>query len=49
MLATHELGDADLIVTLLTEQHGQIRGVARSARSSRKRFGGLRKVLQASL
>ncbi len=41
MLATHELGDADLIVTLLTEQHGQIRGVARSARSSRKRFGGV--------
>ncbi len=41
MLATHELGDADLIVTLLTEQHGQIRGVARSARNSRKRFGGV--------
>ncbi len=41
MLATHELGEADLIVTLLTEQHGQIRGVARSARSSRKRFGGV--------
>ena len=41
MLRTRELGDADLIVSLLTRHSGQVRGVARSARSSRKRFGGV--------
>jgi len=40
VLATHPLGDADLIVTLLSRQNGQIRAVARSARNSRRRFGG---------
>jgi DNA repair protein RecO (recombination protein O) len=32
--------DADRIVTLLTERHGKIAALARSARKSRKRFGG---------
>ena len=41
VLRTHPLGDADLIVALLTEQHGLVRGVARSARRSRRRFGGV--------
>ncbi len=41
MLETQALGEADLIVTLLSERHGRIRGVARSARSSRRRFGGV--------
>ncbi len=40
VLGTHELGDADLIVTLLAEQAGRVRGVAPSARKSRRRFGG---------
>lgn len=40
VLKTHELGEADLIVTLLTENHGSVRGVARAARKSRRRFGG---------
>jgi DNA repair protein RecO (recombination protein O) len=40
VLRTRALGDADLIVSLLAEQHGQIRGVARAARRSRRRFGG---------
>src|SRR3990172_5379475 len=40
VLGTHELGEADLIVTLLAEQAGRVRGVARSARKSRRRFGG---------
>ena len=40
MLGTSELGEADLIVTLLAEQHGRVRGVAASARKSRRRFGG---------
>jgi DNA repair protein RecO (recombination protein O) len=40
VLRTHELGDADLIVTLLAREHGKVRAVARSARSSRRRFGG---------
>jgi DNA repair protein RecO (recombination protein O) len=41
VLRTQPLGDADLIVTLLARTHGHVRGVARSARRSRKRFGGL--------
>ena len=40
VLRTRALGDADLIVSLLARQHGQVRGVARSARRSRRRFGG---------
>lgn len=40
MLGIHELGEADLIVTLLAEGAGRVRGVAASARRSRRRFGG---------
>ena len=40
MLGTTKLGEADLIVTLLAEHHGRVRGVAASARKSRRRFGG---------
>ncbi len=40
MLGTHQLGETDLIVTLLTARTGTVRGVARAARRSRKRFGG---------
>jgi len=40
VLKTQELGEADLIVTLLSENSGSVRGVARSARKSRRRFGG---------
>jgi DNA repair protein RecO (recombination protein O) len=41
VLRTQALGEADLIVSLLTRQHGKVRGVARSARRSRRRFGGM--------
>jgi DNA repair protein RecO (recombination protein O) len=34
------MGEADLIVTLVAESAGLVRGVAPSARRSRKRFGG---------
>ncbi len=40
VLGTMPLGDSDLVVTLLSEHSGRIRGVARSARRSRVRFGG---------
>jgi DNA repair protein RecO (recombination protein O) len=40
VLRTQELGEADLIVSLLTERHGKVRGVAPHARKSRRRFGG---------
>ena len=40
VLGTSELGEADLIVTLLAEHHGRVRGVGASARKSRRRFGG---------
>jgi DNA repair protein RecO (recombination protein O) len=39
-LGTSELGEADLIVTLLCQEQGRVRGVAPSARKSRRRFGG---------
>lgn len=41
MLRTQELGEADLIVRLFTRDAGVVHGVARSARKSRKRFGGV--------
>ncbi len=40
VLGTNELGEADLIVTLLAEHYGRVRGVGASARKSRRRFGG---------
>lgn len=40
VLGTHQLGEADLIVTLLAARVGRVRGVARGARRSRKRFAG---------
>ncbi len=40
VLGTSELGEADLIVTLLAEHYGRVRGVGASARKSRRRFGG---------
>ena len=40
VLRTQELGENDLIVSLFTRGHGKIRGVARAARKSRRRFGG---------
>ncbi len=40
LLNKHRLGEADLILVFLAENTGLIRGVARSALKSRKRFGG---------
>src|SRR5262245_47823182 len=40
VLGTHDLGDNDVIVTLVAERAGRVRGVALSAKRSRRRFGG---------
>src|SRR5438034_305915 len=40
VLRTRPIGEADLIVSFLTETDGKIEGAARSARKSRRRFGG---------
>jgi DNA repair protein RecO (recombination protein O) len=40
VLRTHKLGEADRIVTLLTEQHGKVRAVAKGIRKTKSRFGG---------
>src|SRR5437867_12762207 len=40
VLKTRPVGDADLIVTFLTEAEGKIEGAAKAARKSRRRFGG---------
>lgn len=39
MLRTHDLGEADRIITFLTKHHGQIRGVAKGIRRTKSRFG----------
>jgi DNA repair protein RecO (recombination protein O) len=40
VLRTYPLREADLLVTLFTRFEGKIRGVARSAKKSKRRFGG---------
>ena len=40
VLRTYPLREADLLVTLFTRLEGKVRGVARSALKSRRRFGG---------
>ena len=39
VLRTHQLGEADRIITLLSRQHGKIRAVARGVRRSSSKFG----------
>src|SRR5690242_12198093 len=40
VLRTYPFHEADLLVTLLTRSEGKIRGVAKSAKRSKRRFGG---------
>ena len=40
VLRTYPLREADLLVTLFTRSEGKVRGVARSAKKSKRRFGG---------
>jgi len=40
VLRTYPLREADLLVTLFTRNEGKVKGVARSAKKSKKRFGG---------
>jgi len=40
VLRTYPLREADLLVTFFTRTEGKVRGVARAAKKSRKRFGG---------
>jgi len=44
VIGSFALGESDLLVTLFSRQHGKIRGVARSARRMRSRFGGALEV-----
>ena len=39
VLRTYALGDADRLVSLLTRDHGRLRGVAQGARRPKSRFG----------
>ncbi len=39
VLRTHDLGEADRIVTFLSRSHGRIRGVAKGVRRTKSRFG----------
>src|SRR5438874_7775455 len=40
VLRTYPFRESDLLVTLFTRLEGKVRGVARAAKKSRKRFGG---------
>jgi len=40
VLRTRPYGESDRIVTLLTEHHGKVTGIAKGARNSRRRFAG---------
>lgn len=40
VLRSYPMREADLLVTFFTRSEGKIRGVARSAKKSKKRFGG---------
>lgn len=40
VLRTYPIREADLLVTLFTRTEGKLRGVARSAKKSKRRFGG---------
>lgn len=39
VLRTYKLGEADRIVSLVTERHGKVRAVAKGVRKTRSRFG----------
>ena len=40
VLRTWPIHEADLIVSLFTREHGKLKGIAKSASKSRRRFGG---------
>jgi len=40
VLRTYPLRESDLLVTLFTRSEGKVRGVARAAKKSKRRFGG---------
>jgi DNA repair protein RecO (recombination protein O) len=40
VLRTYPYNEADLLITLFTRQQGKVRGIAKSAMRSRRRFGG---------
>ena len=40
VLRTWPFHEADLLVSLFTREHGRIKGIARHAMRSRRRFGG---------
>ena len=40
VLRTYPLRESDLLVTLFTRAEGKVKGVARAAKKSKRRFGG---------
>jgi DNA repair protein RecO (recombination protein O) len=44
ILAVMDYGEADKIITFFTREHGKLKGIARNAKQSRKRFGGALEV-----
>ncbi len=40
VVRTVKLGEADRIVTVITQQHGKVRAVAKGVRKTKSRYGG---------
>ncbi|WP_124053766.1 DNA repair protein RecO [Arcanobacterium ihumii] len=39
VLRTHDLGEADRIITMFSREHGKVRGVAKGVRKTKSKFG----------
>ena len=48
VLRTYPLREADLLVTLFTRAEGKVKGIARAAKKSKRRFGGASKSTRSS-
>ena len=46
IVRTHKLGEADRILSIITENNGKVRAVAKGVRKTRSRFGGRLELLR---
>ncbi|HAF68014.1 MAG TPA: DNA repair protein RecO [Acidimicrobiaceae bacterium] len=46
IVRTHKLGEADRILSIITENHGKVRAVAKGVRKTRSRYGGRLELLR---
>ena len=46
IVRTHKLGEADRILSIITENNGKVRAVAKGVRKTRSRYGGRLELLR---